>query len=239
MVAARPTQVFIEMFRRRGVDITEAEAREPMGMAKHAHIATIIAMPRVRSLWMSEHGREPTSQDVDAIYADFLPMQKSTLASHCDVIPGVPQMVEQLRSRGLKIGSSTGYTRELMDVVVPLAAANGYSPDVVICSDDVSVGRPAPWMNFHTAERLGVYPMAHVLVVDDTTVGIAAGKHAGAVTVAVTRTGNALGLSLAEVESLAPAELQRRLKAAEENFFAAGADFVLQSAAEITQLLGD
>ena len=42
-----PTQVFVEIFRRRGVEITIAEARGPMGRAKHEHIAMVAALPRV------------------------------------------------------------------------------------------------------------------------------------------------------------------------------------------------
>ncbi|MCC6508142.1 MAG: phosphonoacetaldehyde hydrolase [Pirellulaceae bacterium] len=231
-----PTQVFIEMFHRRGVEITEAEAREPMGMAKRAHIATIAGMARVNAAWQARHGCGPTSADVDAIYAEFLPLQKSTLADHSDVIPGIPDAIDHLRTRGIKIGSSTGYTRELMDVVIPLAAQGGYSPDVVICSDEVSAGRPAPWMNFRVAELLDVYPMEQVLVVDDTPIGIAAGRAAGAITVAVSQTGNALGLSLEEIKQLPPGQLASRLAEIEADFLACGAHYVIKSVADIAEL---
>ncbi|MGV2339670.1 MAG UNVERIFIED_CONTAM: hypothetical protein LVR18_38625 [Planctomycetaceae bacterium] len=56
-------------------------------------------------------------------------------------------------------------------------------------------------------------------------------------TVAVTRTGNSIGLSLEEVRELPVDELQRRLSAATSDFLASGADFVLESAAELPRLL--
>jgi len=235
-----PLQVFVEIFHRRGIEITVDEARGPMGRAKRDHIATIAALPRVAALWRGLYGREPVERDVQAMYDEFLPLQKETLSrSGSEVIPGVPQAVAELRRRGLRIGSTTGYTRELMDVVAPLAARGGFSPDVIVCSDDVSAGRPAPWMNFRAAEQLGVYPMHSVVVVDDTPVGIAAGRNAGAFTVAVSETGNALGLSLSEVAALSSGELQIRLTEIERQFQAARAHFVTRSVADLVERWDD
>lgn len=232
-----PTSVFLRIFERRGVTITVPEARGPMGMAKREHIATVLALPRVTAEWTRVHGRAPVDGDVQAMYDDFLPLQKATLAAGSDLIPGAVEAVNACRRMGLKIGSSTGYTRALMDVVAPLAAAGGYVPDCILCADDAPQGRPAPWMNFRAAEMLNVYPMSDLLVVDDTPIGIAAGRNAGCPTVAVSQTGNALGLSQAEVEALPAAELTSRLAAIEQEFRAQGADFVLRSVAELPALL--
>src|SRR5262245_31865133 len=84
-----PTRVFMEIFRRRGVEITAAEARGPMGRAKLDHIALVAALPRVTAAWKARHGREPIERDVRAMYEDFLPLQKETLAAGSHVIPGV------------------------------------------------------------------------------------------------------------------------------------------------------
>jgi phosphonoacetaldehyde hydrolase len=231
-----PTQVFVEVFRRRGVEVTVAEARGPMGSAKRDHIAAVARLPRVAARWRELYGHEPTEQDLRAIYDEFLPLQKQTLAaSGAEVIPGVAEAIAELRRRGLKIGSTTGYTRELMEVVVPIAARGGYRPDVIICSDDVSAGRPAPWMNIRAAERLGVYPLSSILAVDDTPLGIAAGLNAGAWTVAISQTGNALGLSATEAARLSADELSSRLKLIEGEFRAAGAHFVLRSVADLPE----
>lgn len=232
-----PTQVFLEIFRRRGVDITVEEARGPMGMAKREHIATVLALPRVTELWTKVHRRAPIDGDVQAMYDEFLPLQKETLARGSDLIPGAVDAVNYCRKLGLKIGSSTGYTRALMDVVAPHAARGGYKPDCILCADDVPTGRPAPWLNFRAAEQLGVYPMSDILVVDDTPVGIAAGKHAGCVTVAVSQSGNSLGLSEGEVLAMNPAELADRLREIEQSFLAKGANHVIPSVADLPDLL--
>jgi phosphonoacetaldehyde hydrolase len=230
-----PARVFVEIFRRRGIEITVAEARGPMGMAKRDHIATVARLQRVSQLWR-ENGSDPSDDDVQSMYDEFLPLQKETLAANSDVIPGVPEAIAELRRRGLKIGSTTGYTRELMDVVAPLAARGGYIPDVVVSSDDVPAGRPAPWMNLRAAEALGITP-TNSIVVDDTPVGIQAGLNAGAWTIAVSQTGNALGLTLEEVNALPNSELEARLASIEREFFGTGAHAVVRSVADLPQLI--
>ncbi len=231
-----PTQVFLEIFRQRGVDITAEEARGPMGRAKHEHIELILNLPRVSQRWTNIHGAAPTRDDVMAMYADFLPLQKKILAAGSDVIPDVPEAIRALRGQGIRIGSSTGYTRELMDIVVPIAAAQNYKPDLVVCADEVAAGRPEPWLNLRNAELLNV-SVDSVLVVDDTLVGIEAGRNSGMKTVGVTMTGNELGISLAEVQQLEPGELHSRLQKIEQRFLNAGADYVISSVAELPQLI--
>jgi len=232
-----PAQVFVEIFRRRGVGITVPEARGPMGRAKHEHIAAVLAMPRVSAEWQRVHGRPATEADVQAMYQDFLPLQKSVLADGSDVIAGIPDTVAWLRQRNIRVGSTTGYTRELMNVVAPLAARQGYIPDVIVCSDEVSAGRPAPWLNLRAAAELRTDSPLNVLVVDDTAVGIEAGKAAGMITVAVSLTGNALGLSHEEVCQLSADDLNQRLREIEQEFRAVGADYVITSVAELPELL--
>lgn len=232
-----PVKVFLEIFQRIGIEITEAEARGPMGQAKREHIASVLAVPRVTDAWQNKFGSVPCIADVDKLYKDFLPLQLSVLSQGSDVIPGIPQLIDELRIRGLKIGSSTGYTRALMEAVIPKARELGYSPDVVVCSDEVPAGRPMPWLNFRACEALGVYPPASILVVDDTPIGIQAARNAGMWAVGVTMTGNGLGLSQVEAEALSVAELERRLSLLEEQYRAAGAHFVLRSATDLIPVL--
>jgi phosphonoacetaldehyde hydrolase len=234
-----PVEAFVETFRRNGIELMTAEARGPMGRAKRDHISAIFALPRVAEAWSLLNHRSPDDADIDRLYSDFLPMQRGILAKHSEVIPGVPEVIAECRRRGLKIGSSTGYARSLMEILRPIARAGGFDPDVVICADDVQEGRPAPWMIFHATERLGVFPMEAVVVVDDTPVGITAGLNAGAWTVAVTKTGNALGLSEQEVAQLDEAELGCKLEAAAASFQQHGAHYVVESVADLLPVLDD
>ena len=110
-----PAVVFMDVFRRKGVEITMGEAREPMGAHKKVHIRQISKNENVAARWEKKHGRKPTETDVDAMFKDFIPLQLECLAQYADLIPGTLEAVAEFRRRGLKIGSTTGYTQEMMD----------------------------------------------------------------------------------------------------------------------------
>ncbi|UUO09137.1 phosphonoacetaldehyde hydrolase [Blastopirellula sp. J2-11] len=208
-----------------------------MGLAKRDHIAAVLEMPAVQQAWTAKFDRAPNDSDIDALYNEFLPLQKEVLSNHCDIIPGVVELVETLRSRKIAIGGMTGYTRELMSVVTPAAAEQGYSPDAEICSDEVRQGRPAPWMLFEIAQRTNVYPMSSVVKVDDTPVGISAGHAAGAWTVAVTDTGNEMGLALAEYEATSEAEKTARREVITSRFDDVKPHYFVRRAADLPDVL--
>jgi phosphonoacetaldehyde hydrolase len=234
-----PAIVFQEIFRRCGVDITAAQAREPMGMAKRDHIASILAMPEVARAWRAAHGREGQSADIDAMYEEFLPLQREVLKQHSDVIPGVPEAVEACRRMGLKIGSTTGYTRALMEIVSAAAKQQGYEPECVLCAEDAPRGRPAPYLLYEAAMRLDAYPLWTMVAVDDTPVGIEAGRNAGCWTVGITRAGNCVGLSREEIDALPPDEARRMCAQAARRLKSAGAHYTIDSAADIVQVVLD
>ena len=105
-------------------------------------------------------------------------------------------------SAGLKIGTTTGYNAEMMRVLAAEAARRGFEPDCIVTSDMVPEGRPAPWMALKAAAELGVYPMCAIVKIGDTIPDIQEGLNAGMWTIAVAATGNELGLSQPEAESL-------------------------------------
>ena len=153
-----PMGVFVEAFAQFGVAITIDEARGPMGMAKRPHIATLLAQPRINAAWCERHGRIPAEADIDAVYEVFVPMNVAVAARYADLVPGAAETATALRALGLKIGSSTGYTREIMAQVLPVAAAQGYSPDCLVCTGDTPDGRPTPFMLYRAFLELGVWP---------------------------------------------------------------------------------
>jgi phosphonoacetaldehyde hydrolase len=163
-----PLVAFVEIFKRRGVDISIKEARGPMGIHKRTHILRLTQLDSIAQRWQDVHGREPTEDDVDTMFQAFVPTLLEILPDYCEPIPGVLDAVAAFRQRGLKIGSSTGYTREMMDVVVPEAEKRGYAPASIVCSSDVPAGRPSPWMALKSAMALGVYPMEAIVKIGDT-----------------------------------------------------------------------
>ena len=71
-----------------------------------------------------------------------------------------------------------------------------------VTPDLVGEGRPFPWMAYYAARQLGVFPMRTFVKVGDTKIDVAEGHNAGMWTVSIVRTGNEVGLSREQLESL-------------------------------------
>lgn len=233
-----PVQAFMEAFKAFGVEPTMDETRKPMGMLKHDHVNAMLHMDRIARAWEDAHGAAPTDNDVDAVYANFEPKLLSILDGFATPKPGVVDAVAALREAGLKIGSTTGYTDAMMDIVVPAAASQGYAPDYWISADGVDgFGRPYPYMIFANMRALGLADVRRVAKVGDTISDIKEGKNAGCFTVGVTEGSSQMGLSQAEFEALSPAAQQDAREAARAAFLAAGADAVIDTMSELPGLL--
>lgn len=232
-----PMGAFVKTFDQFGVAITVAEARGPMGRPKRDHIDALLTDPGIAARWMSAHGTPPTSRDVDRIYDVFVPLNARIVTDFADPIPGVPELIASLRARGLKIGSTTGYTRDIMERLLPVATAAGLVTDNLVCAGDLKSGRPGPMMMFKTFLDLDVWPAAAVVKVDDTEVGIAEGLAAGCWTVGVALSGNATGLSREELASLGPAQVATYRANATRQLTRAGAHYVIDSAADLPTII--
>jgi len=225
-----PVSALLSVFSAAGIPISVAEARQFMGLAKKKHIESILALPRVQEA-------KPIHIDANELYERFIPQQLIGLESHSRLIDGVPELAKRLRARGLKIGSSTGYTRPMLNYLLERARAQGFEPDFSACPDEVSAGRPAPYMCYLNAIRLQAHPLWAMVKIGDTPVDIEEGLNAGMWTVGITRTGNEVGLTEAEWEAAADSEKSRLLSAAEEKLKSAGAHYVAQSVADCEDVL--
>jgi phosphonoacetaldehyde hydrolase len=234
-----PMGAFVETFEQFGVPISIEEARGPMGMAKRPHIAALMALPRVAKAWEARHGHAPGEADIDAVYDVFVPKNVAVAAQYSQVIPGVAAVTAQLRADGVRIGSTTGYTREIMDQIVPGAAEQGFTADSLVCTGDTPAGRPSPYMIYKTLPQLGVWRARDVIKVDDTEVGIEEGINGGTWTVGVAVSGNAFGLTEAEVRALSPEDFAQRRATAVQRLRAAGAHYVIDSVADLLPVVAE
>ncbi len=232
-----PMGAFVRLFARYDIELRIEEARGPMGVAKWDHIHALGQLPRIAAQWQARYGRPFSDADVDALYEVFTPLNAAVVADFADLIPGALEVVNALRARGLKIGSTTGYNRPIMDVLVPVAAAAGYAPDSLVCGGDLAAGRPSPLMMYRSFADLGVWPAARVVKVDDTGVGIEEGLNAGCWTVGVAISGNAVGLSLAEWQALDAGEQGALRAKATQQLLNAGAHYVVDSVAQLLPVI--
>jgi len=220
-----------------GVPISEAEARADMGRAKRDHIRAILAAPRIAQAWREAHGQAPSEADVTALHDAVEPMMQAAARDCAMLIPGAADLAAKLRAAGVAIASCTGYTRPMMVDILPRAAEQGYAPDVVICSGETAEGRPSPLMLWKALVELGIWPASACVKVDDAVVGIGEGKAAGAWTVGLAASGNGVGLSHDDLLALPADERERRVAAAAAELRAAGADYVIDSVADLWPVL--
>ena len=177
-----PVRTLQQIFARANIALTELETRQSMGLPKKDHIRQILMINRVREEWKRIHGHVPGEAEVDELYQHFVPLQFSCLLEYSAVIPGVVQATERFRRRGLKIASTTGYTREMLDLLVEAGRKAGYVPDCNLCPSDVGGGRPQPFMIYEAAVRLQVYPLQAIVKIGAEAalrVGISNGTRRG------------------------------------------------------------
>lgn len=234
-----PAVVFIDVFRKWGVEISMEEARRPMGLFKLDHIRAISQMPEVAARWQAVHGSAPTEGDVQAIFRDFQPMQVAAMSRYATLIPGTIEAVDEMKRRGYRIGSTTGFMRAAADVAMAEAAGQGYVPDATVCADEVPAGRPEPWMVFRNMELLRVFPPAAVVKVGDTKIDIDEGLNAGVWTIGLSRTGNYVGRTLAELEALPGDERRKLIDRADDLLRRQGAHYVVEAIDDVIPCLED
>ena len=232
-----PTQVFIEVFKKRGIEVTVDEARAPMGLAKKDHVRAIILLDSVQNQWKIKFNQLPSESDVDSLYAELEPNLAVIVKNFSDPIPGAIELFGYLREQGIKIGTTTGYVSEMMDNILPLTAANGLTPDSVVNSSEVVSGRPAPFMIYRNCEKMNVFPLSQMVKVGDTVADILEGKNAGMWTIGLTKSGNEIGLSLTDVEKADAEWLDEKLDFARRKLLNAGADFVAEGVWECEAIL--
>ena len=232
-----PVAALLSIFSAAGVPIELPEARQFMGVAKKKHIENILELPRVRQAWSEFHDSPPSQIDADSLYAAFIPQQLSCLESHAGLIDGVPHVVARLRARGFKIGTTTGYTRPMLNYLLAQAARQGFEPDFSVCPDEVPAGRPAPYMCYRNAIHLETYPLWTMVKIGDTPVDMEEGLNAGMWTIGITGTGNEVGLTEAEWEATPGDQQHLLVMGAEKTLLAAGAHYVAHSVAECEAIL--
>jgi len=223
-----PVTSIQETFAARGVPISAADARGPMGLEKREHLRRLLDDEGIRRRWTAATGRAPEAQDVDALYEELEPRLRVAVRRYSRLVTGVRELTDELRSWGVRIGTTTGYLRPLMDVLTEEAGRQGFTPEAVICPSDVPAGRPFPWMCFLAMTRLGVFPPRRVVKIGDTPADVQEGLNAGMWTVGVTLSGNEVGLSEVEVEQLTADERFERTQEAERRLYDAGAHYVAE-----------
>ena len=236
-----PAVVFVEVFKKHDVQISMAEARGPMGLRKDLHIQKLTEVPEIRERWKKVHGSYPDQKSVDAMFADFVPMQLACLRQYTTLLPHVAEVVKKFQKDGIKIGSSTGFVRSMVDILEADAKKQGYVPDASVAGDEVAHGaRPKPFMVYRNLDLMDVSPIQSVVKVDDTVSGVGEALEAGCWGVGIARYSNYMDIdSMAHLKSLSEAEIARRLNVSREILRKSGAHYVIDTFDQLPAVIAD
>ena len=228
-----PVDALVAAFAAERVTLSTAAARREMGMAKRAHVAAILANPEVMQAWTEAKGAEPGDADLERIFEALGPLMTEAAERCSELIPGAAKVAGDLRARGVRIGSGTGYSPQMMEPILRRAAEQGYEPEVVVCAGDTPSGRPSPQPLWEALISLDAWPASLCVKVDDAEVGVREGRYAGCWTVGIAASGNGVGLSLEALEALPAPERRARIDDAGEVLIAAGAHLIIDTVADL------
>jgi phosphonoacetaldehyde hydrolase len=236
-----PAVVFVEVFKRQKVEISMLEARGPMGLRKDLHIKALTEVDEIKERWKKIHGKYPEQSDVDRMFADFVPLQLDCLRKYTTLLPGVAEVTQRLQKQGIKIGSTTGFVRSMVDILEEDSAKQGYKPDASVAGDEVTNGaRPSPHMVYKNLDMLNITPIQSVVKVDDTTSGIGEAVNAGCWGIGVTRYSNYMDVDTPEDgKKLSEDEIKKRVAKTKDILEKAGAHYILESIADIEPVIED
>jgi len=232
-----PVNAFIDAFGEIAIRVAVEEVREPMGVAKIEHVRQLLRMERINQAFKAAFQRDWNEEDVFQLNRSFEKYLFASLTDYTDPIPQVIDTVSLLRQKGIKIGSTTGYTRAMMNVVEPSARSKGYFPDNCVTPDGLPVGRPAPFMIFKNMIDMNVQSTDCVVKVGDTIEDIREGLNAKVWTVGVVVGSNELGLSEADINSLSETELDEKKAHVRRKMAEAGAHYVIDTISALPEVI--
>jgi len=236
-----PAVVFVEVFEKQGVPISMEEARGPMGLRKDLHIKMLTQDPVIAARWKEIKGTPPTQADVDAMFADFVPLQLECLRKYTTLLPGVKDVCLDLQKQGIKIGASTGFVRSMVDILHEDCQKQGLTLDATVAGDEVVHGaRPDPHMVFKNLDLMNISDVKSVVKCDDTVSGIGEAQNAGCWGVGLVRYSNYMNINtLDEEATLSEAEMQRRMAHTRKILEQAGAHYVIDSLVDLPAVIED
>jgi len=228
-----PVQAVQAVFSGAGLHISKAQIRGLIGLSRRDLITNLLRAPSVLRSFESVRGRAPTSADIDALCAAFVPAQLAAIHRHHLLIDGAAAAVATLRDIHIAVATISRHSRPVAELVRDYARRQGLEADFNICIDDVPPGGPAPSMIGACMQALQVSRPREVLVVGDTPLDILCAREAGCLNVGVAGTGNEVGHSRLEWQQLTLSARNAALENAHHRLRDAGADFVIDTLYEL------
>ena len=166
-------QAWGEVFRKSGVDFTEADFKRNFGQRND----TIIR---------NTSGKQISESEIEAIAAEKEEIFRGLVRQNIRPHRGAVELIRSLREHGFRIALASSAPIENIRLITQGLGIDSYFHSIV-AGRDVAEGKPSPQGFLLAAERLGVEP-GDCVVIEDAIAGVAACKSGGMQCVAVTNT---------------------------------------------------
>ena len=202
-----PLISFEKAFKDAGYPVTRQHIIKYMGNSKREHVRKLL----------KDLGKLTDSLE-EKIYANFKEILMQEIPKHLDLTPGYTTLMDYLHLKGYKIGSTTGYTREMTNRIVE-CGSHMYLPTISVTSDEVGHGRPSPDMVYENLLLLGIDHPRYLIKIGDTIADIEEGVAAGAhLVIGVVDSSSLMGLTVDEYQNMSEKELEERRIVIREKF---------------------
>jgi phosphonoacetaldehyde hydrolase len=232
-----PARAFLEAFAKSQLMLSLTQVRWSMGLHNYEHILNLLEMPPISMQFQAVHGRPWNDADVMRIYDDLGPLLLDACRQFSSLTPGALEVVAELRSRGLKIGTTSDYARAIAENVYDAAQLQGFEADANVAADDTPSARPAPWMMFRLMSELNVFPPASVVKIGDTIPDVEEGLNAGCWSIGCTATGSEVGVSLAEWQGLTDTDRAAHLDRSARKLSSVGAHYCIPGLTDLPKII--
>lgn len=175
------------------INLCNSLITKDMGMKKLDHIYALSKEDEFKNQFKQVYKRHHEETDLYDIYNIFSSLQRQSLRTKVEIIPETKKAINILKERDIKIGITTGFSKDQMNIALDLLHKHDIIPDSAVSSTcfynsgKPMLSRPSPYMIYNIMDELQINNPKHVLKVDDTCVGIQEGKNAGCLTVGVAR----------------------------------------------------
>jgi phosphonatase-like hydrolase len=171
-------------------DAVHDSIREAMACVAHCTVTrdevnTVMGLQKptaIRVLLRQALASEPTDDLVNCTYEDFEKRMIGyyTTSPAVREVAAVSDLFRTLKGMGIKTAVDTGFSRSIAQVILDrLGWEKQKLIDASVTVDEVSMGRPAPFMIHRCMEKTGVTNVSRVVKVGDTPSDLYEGTNAG------------------------------------------------------------
>lgn len=163
---------FRKAFELYGYTVSEKDVNPLMGYRKPVAIQMMLEKLNVAT----------DNEMVDDIHREFEIEMIGHYENSSDVrpIPGAEEVLLRLKEKGIRIALNTGFSKKIANTIMNrLQWIEKGIADDYIASDEVSQGRPHPFMIRELMRRTNISDPMQVAKIGDTSVDIEEGKNAG------------------------------------------------------------